>query len=364
VRIAMLGTKGIPYPAGIENFAEEISARLVERGHTVTVYSRAATESPSSYRGVEVRTLGGVNTAGLDAFSHTAVATLDAMSRHYDVLHYHAVGPSLFCGLPHLSGMKTVAHVHALDWQRAKWGAAARGVLQAGEWAAAHLPDRTLAISHGICDYIAERYGRRAFYVPTGVNVNVPPEVRSIAGLGLQGDDYVLFLGRLVPEKGCHYLLEAFSQISTDARLVIAGGSSHSDGYAAEIQALAARDPRVILTGYVSGRLMEELLAHCLVYVLPSDLEGLPHSLLQAMSYERCCLVSNIPSCIEALGGAGYSFPAASVSMLREALTTLLEDRELRLARGHDARERVLDAYSWEKVVDSLEAHYSAVCGE
>jgi glycosyltransferase involved in cell wall biosynthesis len=300
----------------------------------------------------------------MDALSHTAVATLDSMFRHYDVLHYHAVGPSLFCGLPHLIGRKTVAHVHALDWQRAKWGGAARRVLQAGEWAAAHLPDRTLAISHGICDYLAERHGRQAFYVPTGVNVNDPPEVQSIAGLGLQGDDYVLFLGRLVPEKGCHYLLEAFSQIDTDARLVIAGGGSHSDSYAVGLEALAATDPRVILTGYVSGRLMEELLAHCLVYALPSDLEGLPHSLLQAMSYERCCLVSDIPSCMEALGGAGYSFPAGSVSALQDALTTLLGDGKLRLARGHDARARVIDNYSWEHVVDSLEAHYDAVCRE
>jgi glycosyltransferase involved in cell wall biosynthesis len=356
LKIAFVGLKGIPFPAGIENFTEEVGARLAARGHRVTVYVRPYVEVGDEFKGMRIVHLPSINTKHLDAITHTLLAACHAAGSDADVVHFHALGPSVFSWLPRLCGRATVSQVHGLDWEREKWGRFARACLRAAEYAALYFPHRTMVISQALVRYFAARYGRSVDYVPTGVLPGVDHEPRLITELGLEPDQYILFLGRLVPEKGCHYLLEAYAALATPRKLVMAGPASHSEDYAASLARMAG--PNVIFTGAVGGRLLEELYNHAYLYVLPSDLEGLPHSLLHALSFGKCVLASDIEANREALGECGITFRRGDVGHLRDTLAGLLADpaRVASLAAG--GRERVTREYNWDAVVDRMEASY------
>jgi glycosyltransferase involved in cell wall biosynthesis len=357
VRIGMVGLKGVPFAAGIENFTEQIGSRLAGRGHEVTVYVRPYVKVGAEYRGMRIRHLPSINTKHLDTLTHTIVASLDTLFADLDIVHYHALGPSVFSWVPRVRGRKTVAHVHGLDWQRAKWSPFASACLRAAEWGAMYGPDRTIAISTTLKRYLEEKYRRPVDYVPTGVETYEYTEPREILQWGLKRDGYILFLSRLVPEKGCHHLIEAYSALATDKPLVIAGAGTHTDAYEASLRRHAS--PRIIFTGEVKGRLLQELFSNAYVYVLPSEVEGLAHTILQALSYGRCVLASDIEPNVEALGECGVTFRSRDVAHLRNTLQQLLNDPELvRTAAAH-GRDRVRTHYSWETVVDSLEAIYT-----
>jgi glycosyltransferase involved in cell wall biosynthesis len=356
MRIGMIGLKGIPFPAGIENFTEQISWRLAARGHEVTVYVRPYVKVGDTYRGVRIRRLPSINTKHLDALSHTFVATLDVLFADLDVVHYHGLGPSVFSLLPRLGRARTIAHVHALDWQRAKWSALASGCLRGAEYAAMHFPHRTIAISKGLKRYLEAKYDRPVDYVPTGVEAYDYKAPRNITQWGLGPDSYILFLSRLVPEKGCHHLLAAYDMLATDKPLVIAGSSTHTDGYAAALRGGARRN--VIFTGEVTGRTLEELFSNAYVYVLPSDVEGLAHSLLQALSYGRCVLASDIEANVEALGDCGLTFHHGDAHDLARKLEYVLANPAFVRDCAAPAQARVREHYSWDHVVDSLEGIY------
>lgn len=356
LKIAFLGLKGIPFPAGIENFTEEVGARLAARGHQVTVYVRPYVEVGDQYKGMRIVHLPSVNTKHLDAITHTMIASVHVLGSDADIVHFHALGPSVFAWLPRLFGRTTVSQVHGLDWERVKWGWFARQCLRAAEYAALYFPHRTMAISRGLAGYFASQYGREVDYVPTGVT---PGEVQApmlIREFGLEGDDYVLFLGRLVPEKGCHYLLEAWAGLDTTRKLVIAGPASHTEDYAEALRRAAG--PNVIFTGAVTGRLLEELYSHAYLYVLPSDVEGLPHSLLHALSFGKCVLASDIDANREAMGECGVTFRKSDVADLRARLAELLADPARVKALAAEGPARVEREYTWDAVVDRMEASY------
>jgi glycosyltransferase involved in cell wall biosynthesis len=357
VRIGMIGLKGVPFPAGIENFTEQIGSRLAERGHHVVVYVRPYVQVGTTFRGMTIRRLPSINTKHLDALSHTILASFDALFQDVEILHYHALGPSVFSWVPRLRGRKTIAHVHGLDWQRAKWSGFASACLRAAEYSAIYAPDRTIAISTTLKHYLETKYHRPVDYVPTGVEHYVYREPQEIRQFGLEREGYVLFLSRLVPEKGCHHLLEAYKRVATDRPLVVAGGGTHTDDYVKELKAIAG--PNVIFTGEVRGRLLEELFSNAYLYVLPSEVEGLAHTILQALSYGRCVLASDIEPNVEALGECGVTFKSRDVSDLAQALTRLLASPDVVREHASGAEARVRDHYSWETVVDSLEAIYA-----
>ncbi len=352
----MVGLKGVPFPAGIENFTEQVGWRLAKRGHQVVVYVRPYVKVGESHRGIQTRRLPSINTKHLDALSHTFLATLHAMFSDVDVIHYHALGPSVFSGIPRLRGKRTIAHVHGLDWQRAKWAPFARRCLRGAEYAAAHWPDRTVAISNSLKRYLEAKYQKTVDYVPTGVESSTPRPPREIAQWGLGKENYILFLSRLVPEKGCHTLIEAFEAIETDKKLVIAGPSSHSEGYAESLR--KTKHPGIVFLGGVQEELLEELYSNAYLYVLPSELEGLPHSLLQALSFGKCVLASDIDANLEALGGSGMTFRSGDVLDLRRKLEYLLEHPHRVSECARDAEKQVRDRYSWDFVVDRLEEIY------
>jgi glycosyltransferase involved in cell wall biosynthesis len=365
MRIGMLGLKGIPYPAGIENFTEEVGWRLVERGHQVTVYVRPYVDVRDVHRGVRIRHLPSLQTKHLDALSHTFLATLDVLFADMDVVHYHALGPSVFSLLPRLRGLKTIAQVHGLDWQRAKWSFFASRCLQAAEYSAMYFPHRTIAISATLKGYLEAKYKRPVDYLPTGVKEYDHREPNEIRKWGLEKENYILFLSRLVPEKGCHYLIEAYERLAPNKRLVIAGPYSESDAYCASLKRSLKRSstPNIIFTGTATGHVLEELFSNAYVYVLPSEVEGLSHALLQGLSHGRCVLASDIEPNVEALGDCGLTFRSRDVSDLHDKLQHLLDDPGYVQERSAGARERVRQHYSWDHVVDRLEAIYADCCG-
>jgi glycosyltransferase involved in cell wall biosynthesis len=361
MKIAVIGSRGIPVVySGIERSLEEICPRLVSLGHEVAVYCRRYFKGlPASYQGVKLRKLPSVNTKHLDTLTHVCLSTLDVLFRKADIVHFHALGPSVFSFLPRLCGKKTVVTVHGLDWQRAKWGPIARLCLKEAEHTSAWFPNKTVVVAEPLKRYYEKNYGIEVAFIPNGVNIPEPRSPQRIGEYGLAGSDYILFLARLVPEKGCHHLIEAFSRLDTRLKLVVAGGSAHTDRYVEGLKAQATRN--VIFTGRVEGLLLEELYSNAYLYVLPSEVEGFPISLLEAMSYGRCVVVSDIPENTAVIQDNGVSFPQGNVVALAQTLQGLLSQPDLVGMYGNRAKQHVMEHYSWERIVRLIEQTYASI---
>lgn len=363
MRVAMVGQKGIPATyGGIERHVEEIGARLAERGHEVTVYARPHyTKLGGTFRGMRIRRLPSLNTKHMDTISHCFFSTVDSLFGKYDIVHYHALGPSLFATLPRLAKARSVVTVHGLDWQRGKWGPLAAWFLRTCERPAIHYPDRTIVVSKSLREHFLRHYGIDTAVIPNGTNPAVQRPPNKIRKFGLDRKRYVLFVGRLVPEKGCHLLLEAFTKIRTDAQLVMAGGSSFSDGYVDTLNRIRGGDERIHMLGYVYGDLLEELFSNAYLIVQPSFLEGFSISLVEAMSHGKAILASDIPENLEVIEDCGATFKTQDADDLQKRLQGLLDDpQEVReIARKCEAHGR--ERFSWSRIVDATEEVYREV---
>ena len=370
MKIAVIGVKGVgEAKGGIERHAEELYPRLVKRGHEVIIYCRPhfTPKGLKTYRGVKIKMLLSLDTKHLDAISHTFFASIDALFHKYDLIHYHAIGPALLSFIPKIKKVKTCVTVHALDWEREKWGRFAKITLKLGERAAAFFPHETIVVSKEIEKYYKLKYPSASIvYIPNGVN---PPQLKEpnliSSTFGLEEKKYFLFAARLVPEKGCHYLVRAFKSLKTDMKLVIAGGSSHSDGYADDLKTLAADDSRIIFTGHLFGAPLEELYTNAYSYILPSDLEGLPVALLEALSYGLPTLCSDIPPHLEVAGNekdGGYSlfFKQGDEKDLQQKLKILSKEHDMLCEQAKIAKEQILQEYNWEKITEATEKVYNS----
>lgn len=358
----MIGLRGIPAThGGVERAVEHLSVELAERGHAVTVYGRTAYADTrlEHYRGVDLRHLPQVDTKHLEAASHTLIAVLDALrSRSFDVLHIHASGPALFSLLPRLVGTPTVVTVHAEDWRREKWGRLAQRALRVGLRVAATVPDRTIVVSQELRRQLNEAYGAETVHIPNGIDPQEFVEATPVEGL--EPGRFLLFLGRLVPEKQVHTLLRAFARTDVDRRLVIAGPGTHTSGYVREVKALAAADPRVTLLGPVYGAQKAWLLRNAEALVQPSTLEGMPIVLLEAAACTCPCLVSDIPEHMEVVR-SGASVHALTFRVGDEAdLARALEGVVAGEARihGRALHDIVLDSYRWAGIAERTEVVY------
>ncbi len=363
LNIAMLGHKRIPSrEGGIEIVVEELSTRMANLGHHVTCYNRGGhhvsgkqfdEQNLNTYRGVRLKTVLTIDKKGFAAMTASASAAFRAAFGKYDVVHFHAEGPCAMLWLPKLFGKRCVATIHGLDHQRAKWGRLASAYIMLGEKCAAKYADEIIVLSEGVQNYFMKNYGRRTRFIPNGVN---RPQLRSADWIrkkfSLEKDDYILFLGRLVPEKGLRYLLEAFKQVKTDKKLIIAGGSSDTEGFVNELKEMAKDDPRIIFTGFVQGKMLDELYSNAYIYTLPSDLEGMPLSLLEAMSYGNCCLVSDIAECADVVEDKAIVFRKGSVEDLKEKLQWLCDDALRVKHYKEQAADFICRKYDWDKVVD------------
>jgi len=364
VRVAFIGGRGLVSKySGIESYYEQVGHELARLGHEVTVYCRSYFTPPvERHNGMCVRRLPTIRTKHLETAVHTFLSTIHALFSDCDVIHYHCLGPALFSWLPRLFGKKTVVTVQGLDWQRAKWGAFASRVLHLGEAAAVTLPNATMVVSRTLQRHYRDRYHRETIYVPNGAT----PAHRThrpwqLDQWGLLPDNYVLFLGRLSPEKNCHLLIEAFEKIRTDMKLVLAGGSSHSASYVESLR--RHESDRIRFLPWVSGNELGELLSHAALFVLPSALEGLSLALLDAMAAGVCVLTSDIPENREVVEGAGFTFRSGQAADLERVLHLLIRNPELRRQAAVRQRERIQNHYLWQEIAQSIERTYYEVLG-
>ncbi len=363
LRVAFIGGRGvISKYSGIETYYEEVGKRLAQMGHEVTVYCRTYfTPALAEHHGMRLVRLPTIRSKHLETVIHTLLSTAHAFTQSYDVVHYHALGPALFSFLPRLLGKKTAVTVQGLDWQRKKWGRLASAVLRLGERASVQLPNGTMVVSQALQRRYRETHGVEAFYVPNGGVLRERSEPRAILEWRLEPGKYVLFLGRFSPEKGCHLLVEAFEQIETDVKLVMAGASSYCDEYSQELRTHASQ--RIRMFDWVSGEILDELLTNAMLFVLPSDLEGLSLALLDAMGAGLCVLTSDVPENREVVDGAGFTFQHGSAADLADRLRFLIANPALREVAGRTARKRIEEQYQWQKVAADVEEAYFKVMG-
>ncbi len=361
IRVAMIGQKGVPATyGGIERHVEELAVRLPEAGVRVRVYCRPHYTPPeASLPGAELVRLPSVNTKHLDAISHAAVTSVHAAFSNMDIVHYHALGPSALSWIPRMGRKKVVVTVHGLDWQREKWGVGARGALRACEWTATRIPDATIVVSQTLRDYFVGKGSRNVHYVPNGTPL--PPE-GPVAPLGewdLEPGRLLLFVGRLVPEKGLELLLEAHREVAPEWPLVVAGEGHFTDEYVDRCRREAHESVRFV--GSVYGDRLAALQQHAAMVVVPSHLEGLSIALLEAMSYGRAVLASDIPENRELVEGIGAQFRSGDAVDLGRRLRELLEAETRRAELGAAARERIRRDYHWDRVIDATAGLYASL---
>lgn len=374
LRIAMIGHKRIPSrEGGVEIVVEELAVRMAAMGHHVDAYNRYGHHVSGKkyeqeygwkgrkfYKGVRVYIIPTFRTSSLNAIVYSFFATVRAMFGRYDVMHFHAEGPSVMVWLPKLFHKKVIVTVHGLDWQRAKWGNFASYVIKLGEKMAAKYADEVIVLSRNVQQYFTDTYNRETVYIPNGIDKPEPKKAQMITEkYGLTEGSYLLSLGRIVPEKGVHYLIEAFAQIDTDKKLVIAGGNSHAVEYMDQIHRMVAQDERIIMTDFVQGQVLEELYSNAYAFVLPSDVEGMALTLLEAMSYGNCCLVSDICENTEVVEDKALIFRKSNVQDLRRQLEYMLTYPEVVEEYGKHSADYICGKYNWDEVVrETLELYH------
>jgi glycosyltransferase involved in cell wall biosynthesis len=370
MRIAMIGLRGLPATfGGIERHVEELGTRLVARGHEVVVFCRPqyVGDSRTEYRGVRLVQVPTPARVGAEAFVHSALSTVVARRRDFDVAHFHALGPGLFSPLARVKGLAVVQTVHGLDHQRAKWGPVASTVLALGAHVSARVPHEVVVVSEELRRHYDAEYHRATTYIGNGVPEPGPGSPEVLARFGLREGEYALFVGRLVPEKDPALLIRAFRQLAdTSQRLVLVGDSSHTDEYTAELKESARGDDRIVFTGFQYGAELESLYQHAGLFVQPSLLEGLPITLLEAAAHGVPVLVSDIPPHLEVLRETGpgrATFTTGDEGSLVAALRASLAD-EGAAEGARRLHDEVVQRYSWDQATTQLEDVYTrAVAG-
>lgn len=354
MKIAFIGQKGIPTKnGGVERYAENLAANLVAQGHEVLLYSRRYyCDGLKEYKGIKIVTVPSLNTKSLEAITHTFFACLDIAFRKVDVISIQSIGPASLIWLIKLLKPRTpiVFTFHCQDYYQKKWGGFAQWYLKLGERIGCNLADRIITISKDLAAYVEKTYHKTATYIPNGAYVSEPLPVLNIRRWGLEKNNYISYIGRLIPHKNVHRLITAFKKINTDKKLVIVGESSYTDDYVQELHKLAEGDNRIIFTGNQDGLILKELFSNSYLFVQPSEYEGLSVALLEAMGWGLACLVSDIPQNLEAIGGAGISFKVNNDKDLEDILQDLIDNPEKTIKMKDAAIQRIKTEYSWEKI--------------
>lgn len=375
LNIVMLGHKRIPSrEGGIEVVVEELSTRMVALGNNVTCYNRSGHHisgkqfdgnNLKKYKGISLKYVPTLNRKGLAAMTSSIIGAFWAAFGKYDVVHFHAEGPAFMCWLPKLCGKRVVVTVHGLDHKRAKWGKWASSYIMAGEKNAVRFADEIIVLSKGMQSYFIEKYDRKTKLIPNGVSRIVSDANGGLRiNFGLEKSGYILFVGRIVPEKGIQYLIEAFNKLRSDKKLVIAGGSSDTGRFLDELREMAASNDRIIFTGFVQGDELKSLYSNAYLYVLFSDLEGMPLTLLEAMSFGNCCVVSDIAECVEVVGRYGVIVERGRVDKLTTVLQKLLDEPDVVESYKKNAAYYIEQKYSWDSVVNETLECYRAISKE
>ena len=369
----MVGQKTMPAidssRGGVEVVVEEIATRMAEYGAEVTCFNRRGCDNGglSEYKGVKLINVLTIRKKGLAAASSSFFASIKAAFGRFDVIHFHAEGPCAMMWIPKLFGKKCVCTIHGLDHKRSeKWSKFARWYILHGEKTAVKYADAIIVLTKAAQNYFKETYGRETVLIPNGVNnqsSNIGDDIIS-EKFSLRKNEYILFLGRLVPEKGIQYLVEAYLKLKTDKKLVIAGAASDTDDFVQRLHEKTDGNSKIVYTGFINGKPKEQLYANAYVYVLPSDLEGMPLTLLEAMSFGNCCVVSSIKECTEVVGDKAVVFKQGDAEDLREKLQELCDDERKVEELKAESADYICRKYSWDDVVERTIKLYREVIGE
>lgn len=371
MKIAMIGQKRIlSREGGVEVVVEELATRMVKKGHEVTCYNRNGKHvsgkeyevtNLTEYNGIKLKNVLTIDIKGLAAMTSSFFGTLKILFSDAEVVHYHAEGPcAMMWIIKFFSKKRIIATIHGLDWKRAKWSGFAAKYIKFGEKMAVKYADEIIVLSESIQEYFQRTYRRDTIFIPNGVNKPKKLKANIIKKkYNLDKDSYILYLGRIVPEKGIHYLIEAYRSLKTDKKLVIAGGSSDTDEYFNKLKEDSKNNKNIIFTGFVQNEELGELYSNAYLYCLPSDLEGMPLSLLESMSYGNCCLTSDISECAEVLEDNGILFKRGNVKDLKEKLHKLCENETMVKDYKSKSQKFILKKYNWNEIVDrTLELYH------
>lgn len=374
MKIAVIGAKGLPpNQGGIEHYCAEIYPRMVSQGHSVDLYARSSySEVPAfkttEFDGVRVISLPCPGLRGADAFITSALGALNASLKKYDVVHFHALGPSLFTFIPKIfSSSKVVVSCQGLDWKRNKWGKKSSSLIRYGERSAVKFADNIIVVSNDIQNYFTETYGRKTIYIPNAPASYVDSDSNFAYGrsLGLTPQKYILFLGRLVPEKCPDLLIKAFQGLENSGwKLVLAGGSSDAASFSSSLVDMASGNPNIIFTGQIIGKYLAEIVRGAGLFVLPSNLEGLPLALLEAMQEGIPVLASDIIPHQQLLKAnqksedRGVIFETGNLDNLVLQMKWAIEHPEALMNIAERARNHVKENYDWNKITaDTLKLY-------
>lgn len=372
MKIAVIGAKGLPpKQGGIEHYCAELYPRMVSQGHSVDLFARSSYTHGSwlesyDFHGVRVISLPSLDFRGVDAFFTSALGAIASMKKEYDIVHFHALGPSLFTFLPRIvNSAKIVVTCHGLDWQRAKWGNFSTRLIQMGEKSAVRDANRIIAVSQALQTYFWKTYSRETAYIP-----NAPasygesdPNFSYGKQLGLQQGRYILFLGRLVPEKRPDLLVDAFSSLKQSGwKLVLVGGVSDTKSFAANLLEKVANNRDIVFAGELRGSRLWEIVRGAGLFVLPSDLEGMPLSMLEAMQEGIPILASDIPPHQQLINReGGMLFEAGNLASCISSLDWAIHHLQQLAAMAQNSQKYVQMNYNWGRITAEHLKLYSSV---
>lgn len=365
MKIAMIGQKGIGVDSragGIERHVAEIVPRLAGIGHDIVVYARRkyhpkGTAGNKDFRLVFIPT---IYSKHLEAIVHTFLCSLHALFGKFDIIHYHGVGPATLAWIPKIFARKATVVVtfHSQDQFHQKWGLFARKYLALAERASVMFPHYCICVSHAIQVYCRETFNRECVYIPNGAEIKEVSSFQELDQFGLEPNEYILNVGRIVPQKGLQFLIEAFKRIKTEKQLVIVGSAGFSDEYEKGLREMAKSDKRIHFLGFQSGDTLDQLYSNAYLYAHPSEYEGLPVVILEAMSFGLMPLVSDIPANIEAIKNAGVTFTSRDIDDLEKKLKNLLANPQEVEHRAEESRAIVEVHFNWDKISQHIEGVY------
>ncbi len=376
MRIAMIGQKAIPFyrDGGVETHVEQLATRLAAAGHEVTVFVRGryVATKDDIWRGVKLVRVPEIPTKHLGSISSTLFATLLAVTRYtlhvtrFDIIHFHGIGPALLCWIPRIfTRAKIVVTFHSIDRFHSKWGLLSRMVLRLGEWMGLSGSHSTVSGSQAIVKYCKINYGKKPVYIPNGVEIGKPAGSGALKQWGLEKNQYLLTVARLVRHKGIHSLIEAYKAVPDDIKnemkLVIVGAPSFTGDYEIYLKELAGEDHRIVFAGYQTGDALAALYSNAYLYVHPSEYEGLSLTILEAMSFGKCVLVSDIAENREVIDHSGIPFEVGNAENLTEKLTSLINHPEIVSARANLAMGYMKNHFDWSKIVEKTEKLYTSL---
>ena len=373
MKVAMVGHKIIPSRrGGIEKVLTSLCPLLVEEGAEVTCYNRSSdkveneyvgTVVDKKYCGVKLKKAFTLNARGVSAMMASFTAAISAAFGKYDIVHFHAEGPCAAMWIPKMFGKKCVATVHGLDWQREKWGKGfASKYIKCGEEVMAKYADEIIVLSESAAKYFKDTYNRDTVLINNGIEKPDKKQADKIKELyGISKDEYICMVSRLTAEKGVHYLIDAYNSINTDKKLVIAGDTSDTDDYVELLKKKAEGNSNIIFTGFISGDVLDEIYSNAYLVALPSDIEGMSLSLLEAMAYGNAVLCSDIPENTLVVEDKAIHFEKSNISDLADKLQMLCDKQDIRDDYKKNAEEFILGKYNWNDVAKSTHNLYKKV---